>query len=137
MIPHAPATLDADAPSWHPSACLKVDKECCAQVVQASRQQVTPVFFEWIYFFQLNKKLSCLVLLGRFDLFFSAKRTRTKLTSQLVLARLCPAFIFCRGTKEAGHARCSSAPFGSTGSPGNPHTPVLRAVCTHSEIRCR
>ena len=54
-------------------------------------------------------------------------------TNKKCMHGLCPALIFCRGAKEAGHACCSSAPFGSTGSPGNPHTPVLRAVCTHGE----
>ncbi|MCA4900904.1 MAG: hypothetical protein ING88_19205 [Cytophagales bacterium] len=28
--------------AWHPSACHKEEAVCCAQVVQASRQQVTP-----------------------------------------------------------------------------------------------
>jgi hypothetical protein len=28
--------------AWHPTACRKVEAVCCAQVVQASRQQVTP-----------------------------------------------------------------------------------------------
>jgi len=58
---------------WQPAACLKVDMECCAQVVQASRHK-SRQFFDKDYFFQLNKKLSCLMQLGRFDLFFSSLR---------------------------------------------------------------
>jgi len=78
------------------------------------------------------------VQLGRLIYFFLPCGAKDKLTLQLVLCTaMSGLYVFAGGTKEAGHARCSSAPFGSTGSPGNPHTPVLRAVCTHSDKRCR
>jgi len=35
---------------WQPPACLKVDMECCAQVVQASRHK-SRQFFDKDYFF--------------------------------------------------------------------------------------
>jgi len=87
------------------------------------------------YFFQLLPLHFCHALCTS-DVPF-LRTSVIPLASQLVLARLMAGLYFLPGDKEAGHAFCSSAPFGSTGSPGNPHTPVLRAVGTHYDLRCR
>ncbi|MFM7856393.1 MAG: hypothetical protein ACKO96_31855 [Flammeovirgaceae bacterium] len=124
----------------HPSAWHKVEAVCCAQVVQASRQQVTPkaplqqlkktrmavsqsksiekinsgdllchtaifadtrsIFFQPLPF----PLLSCLVQLGRFDFIFFPAGLRTKLTSQLVLARSMAALVPCGGKAVAATA---------------------------------
>lgn len=44
MNPAAPATHNAIAPSRHPTACHKVEAECCAQVVQASEHKSRQTF---------------------------------------------------------------------------------------------
>jgi hypothetical protein len=59
-----------------------------------------------------------------FDFIFFLRGYGQTHTNKKCLHGLCPAYIFCGGQKDAGHACCSCSPYTSQAPPANPRTPA-------------
>lgn len=105
--------------SLRPSG-FKEEAECCALFVYGLGNTSHASFFEVYIFYSIEKKLSCLVYLGRLILFFTLRGYGQTHTNKKCLHGLCPAYIFCGGQKEAGHACCSCSPYTSQAPPATP-----------------